>query len=189
MINIVIQPNFPLYLFTLLTFHLKFHELISASRDMKATKGCYLGSEYHLPGSSWYPYLPPNGFDRCTVCTCNATTTEIKCPRQVCPTLRCLPTLAFRPNNTACCKVCPKVSGKKINDPTLMGDQDTEPIKSTEEILKQGGCKVTNGAYENGSEWQPNLPSIRRKKCIMCQCKVSHQSKPCLRTLSYEIVH
>lgn len=76
---------------------------------MNATKGCYLGGEHHLPGSSWYPYLPPNGFDRCAICTCNATTSEIKCPREVCPSLTCSPKIAYRPNKTACCKICPEV--------------------------------------------------------------------------------
>lgn len=69
-----------------------------------------MGDQFHSAGSSWYPYLPPNGFDRCTVCTCHAETLEIKCPREQCPPLQCSEKIAYRPNKTACCRRCPEVN-------------------------------------------------------------------------------
>lgn len=46
-------------------------------------------------------------------------------------------------------------------------------IKSTEEIMANGGCKVAQTIYENGQEWHPVLPSHGEQKCITCHCKVS----------------
>lgn len=79
------------------------------STDINSTNGCLLGDQFHLAGSSWYPYLPPNGFDRCTICTCDPLTLEIKCPRVQCPALTCSEKVAYRPNKAACCKKCPEV--------------------------------------------------------------------------------
>lgn len=45
-------------------------------------------------------------------------------------------------------------------------------LKSTEEILANGGCKVALTIYENGHEWHPVLPSHGEQKCITCHCKV-----------------
>lgn len=94
---------------------MKFHFsiVIIAKNDentVKVPRGCRLGDQFHSAGSSWYPYLPPNGFDRCTVCTCHAETLEIKCPREQCPPLQCSEKIAYRPNKTACCRRCPEVN-------------------------------------------------------------------------------
>lgn len=65
-------------------------------------------------GSSWHPYLPPNGYDTCAVCTCDSNTLEITCPRIQCPPLTCSEKVAYRPDKKACCKRCPDVSLKVI---------------------------------------------------------------------------
>lgn len=65
-------------------------------------------------GSSWHPYLPPNGFDTCAVCTCDANSLEITCPRVQCPPLNCSEKVAYRPDKKACCKRCPDVSFLKF---------------------------------------------------------------------------
>lgn len=59
-------------------------DLLSAPRDKYiigdmnngtiVPRGCRLGDQFHSAGSSWYPYLPPNGFDRCAICTCDPIT-------------------------------------------------------------------------------------------------------------------
>lgn len=65
---------------------------------------------------------------------------------------------------------------KKANDPEVMGDQGAKrgTIKSTEEILANGGCKIANTVHENGHEWHPILPSHGEQKCVKCRCKVRH---------------
>lgn len=67
---------------------------------------------------------------------------------------------------------------KKAFDADLMGDQGSKKgtIKSIEEILANGGCKVANTVHENGHEWHPILPSLGEQKCIKCQCKVIYQN-------------
>lgn len=63
---------------------------------------------------------------------------------------------------------------KKPVDTELMGDQGSKrgTIKSVEEILNNGGCKVAQTIYENGQDWHPVLPSLGEQKCIKCACKV-----------------
>lgn len=72
-------------------------------------------------------------------------------------------------------------SDKKATDTDLMGDQGSKKgtIKSVEEILANGGCKVANTVHENGHEWHPILPSLGEQKCIKCQCKVIYQAEKC----------
>lgn len=74
-------------------------------------RGCKLGEQFYKAGSSWHPYLPPNGFDTCAVCTCDASTLEVSCPRTTCPPLNCSEKVAYRQDKKACCKRCPDVSG------------------------------------------------------------------------------
>lgn len=61
-----------------------------------------------------------------------------------------------------------------------MGDEGSKrgTIKSVEEILSHGGCKVANTVHENGHEWHPILPSHGEQKCIKCRCKVSANEFP-----------
>lgn len=48
---------------------------VSLSND--DTRGCQLGGLFHFAGSSWYPFLHPSGFDKCTICTCDVSQMEI----------------------------------------------------------------------------------------------------------------
>lgn len=84
--------------------------------NTNVTRGCRLGDQFHAAGSSWYPYLPPNGFDRCATCTCNPITLEVKCPRVKCPMLTCPDKIAYRPNKSACCRKCPEVRTKFVKN-------------------------------------------------------------------------
>lgn len=43
--------------------------------------GCRLGNQFHLVGSVWYPYLLPNGFDKCNICMCNSLL-KVSCTRR-----------------------------------------------------------------------------------------------------------
>lgn len=83
------------------------------------SRGCKLGDQFHTAGSSWHPYLPPNGYDTCTVCTCDIITLEIRCPRTQCPPLNCSEKIAYRPDKKACCKVCPQVTSRNFLDQRL----------------------------------------------------------------------
>lgn len=145
------------------------------------SKGCKLGDQFHMAGSSWHPYLPPNGYDTCTTCTCDIFTSNVRCSRMACPKLNCPEKLAYRPDKKACCKVCP--IGKPSHhfpkntpdNPNVLRDEGTKTdiVKTPEEILAQGGCRAVNYLYENGQEWHPILASHGEQKCIKCRCKVS----------------
>lgn len=84
--------------------------LLQAETNNSSQRGCRLGDQFHMAGASWHPYLPPNGFDTCAVCTCDPITLEIHCPRVQCPSLPCSDKVAYRPDKKACCKKCPEVS-------------------------------------------------------------------------------
>uniref|UniRef100_A0A6M2DS97 Putative dorsal-ventral patterning protein sog n=1 Tax=Xenopsylla cheopis TaxID=163159 RepID=A0A6M2DS97_XENCH len=152
--------------------------LLPEPTNGSAPRGCYLGDQFHKAGSSWHPYLPPNGFDTCAVCTCDLITLDIRCPRTQCPPLRCDEKTAIRPDKKACCKVCPEVKAessapKVIADPGTVQDQGTiEIARTNEQIMQEGGCKNPLGApYENGKEWHPWLSSHGEQKCVTCRCK------------------
>lgn len=81
------------------------HEHFNSSKF----EGCRLGDQFHEAGSSWHPYLPPNGFDECVICTCDPLKHEVSCEGHKCPPLNCTDKAACRPHKKACCKVCPEV--------------------------------------------------------------------------------
>lgn len=162
-------------------------------------RGCRLGDQFHAAGASWHPFLPPNGFDTCTTCSCDPLTLEVRCPRMVCPPLQCSEKIAYRPDKKACCKVCPESKqsthgqgqGKHApSNPNVLQDQAMQrtAAHSAEETLAAGGCKVVNKIYENGQEWHPVLMSHGEQKCIKCRCKVSFRSVyPTLPSTLYPI--
>ncbi|XP_017050859.1 dorsal-ventral patterning protein Sog [Drosophila ficusphila] len=167
---------------------------VNATDLLQQRRGCRLGEQFHAAGASWHPFLPPNGFDTCTTCSCDPLTLEIRCPRLVCPPLQCSEKLAYRPDKKACCKVCPEgkqsstASGKQTpNNPNVLQDQAMQrsPSHTAEEVLASGGCKVVNKVYENGQEWHPILMSHGEQKCIKCRCKdskVNCDRKRCSRS-------
>ncbi|XP_017028980.1 dorsal-ventral patterning protein Sog [Drosophila kikkawai] len=166
----------------------------NATDLLQQRRGCRLGEQFHPAGASWHPFLPPNGFDTCTTCSCDPLTLEIRCPRLVCPPLQCSEKLAYRPDKKACCKVCPEgkqssSGGHKTtpNNPNVLQDQAMQrsPSHTAEEVLANGGCKVVNKVYENGQEWHPILMSHGEQKCIKCRCKdskVNCDRKRCSRS-------
>ncbi|CAG2067008.1 unnamed protein product [Timema podura] len=145
-----------------------------------------MAGHFYGAGSSWHPYLPPNGFDTCTICTCNANTLEVQYQRTQCPPLDCNEQTAFRPDKKACCKQCPAVTPP---DTELLRDQPANTSlahKSPEDILAEGGCKYpVGGPYENGKEWHPRVFLHGEIKCVKCRCKdgkVKCERKRCSRS-------
>lgn len=78
------------------------------------TQGCHLAEQFHYAGQSWHPYIPPAGFDTCTICTCESRYLVVQCTNVQCPTLSCPEKVAYRPDKKSCCKVCPEVSIVKL---------------------------------------------------------------------------
>ncbi|KPI94408.1 Dorsal-ventral patterning protein Sog [Papilio xuthus] len=130
--------------------------------------GCHLAGQYHAPGSSWHPYLVPDGYDLCAVCTCDFATRQVRCPRVRCPPLRCAEKDAYRPDKKACCRVCPEEKIKKVEEET---PKDQGAPRTAEEILAEGGCKFPDGPLPNGKEVHPSIHSHGEQRCVTCRCK------------------
>lgn len=153
-------------------------------------RGCKLGDQFHDAGSTWHPYLPPNGYDTCIVCSCDVLTLEINCPRTQCPPLNCSEKVAYRPDKKACCKVCPLVKERKPQkgNSEVMGDQGSKngSLRSTQTILASGGCQYNANIYENGQEFHPILATHGEQKCVKCSCKdgsIKCERKRCARSV------
>lgn len=192
--------NFSLTFF--IFFYFRLGKVVDETNNT-LNRGCKLGDQFHKAGSSWHPYLPPNGFDTCAVCTCDASTLEITCPRVQCPLLTCSEKVQYRQDKKACCKRCPEVSDrfedwlskflKNIYHPQVKVQKEISKNTNTEEIqrdqqskhgtlnsptiiMSTGGCKSPMGYHANGADWHPIIASHGEQKCIKCKCKV-RQSK------------
>ncbi|XP_054714640.1 dorsal-ventral patterning protein Sog-like [Uloborus diversus] len=140
---------------------------------------CYFEADkkYHVAGSRWHPYVPPFGFSRCSLCTCEAKTLNVKCERITCPPLTCAEKESYRDHPRACCKKCPNsvaVKSHILGPPSLgqLGDQSGEKL-TAKEILASGGCKFRGQLYHNGDEWHPTIEPYGAEKCVKCHCKDS----------------
>ncbi|XP_077508923.1 dorsal-ventral patterning protein Sog-like isoform X2 [Amblyomma americanum] len=145
-----------------------------APSEARSPHGCFLEGDkkLHLVGSKWHPYIPPFGFSRCAVCTCQPTTLTVECRRITCPPLSCPEKDSYRENALSCCKKCPNVIPMKPQDGdvrTQLHDQGSK--KTTKDILSSGGCQFQLQVFHNGEEWHPTVQPFGEMKCIRCHCK------------------
>ena len=42
----------------------------AAEASPEPTEGCHLANRFRAVGSTWHPYVPPFGFNKCVTCTC-----------------------------------------------------------------------------------------------------------------------
>uniref|UniRef100_A0A8D8Y573 Dorsal-ventral patterning protein Sog n=1 Tax=Cacopsylla melanoneura TaxID=428564 RepID=A0A8D8Y573_9HEMI len=159
----------------------------SVPLEANTSRGCILREQFHRPGSSWYPYIPPHGFDTCTICSCNNVNLTVRCARTECPRLPCAESEARRVDKS-CCKVCPDTTTARPDQPSphVMKDEGMRGrVKvSGAEILAGGGCRDSMGSLvENGFQYHPKSLSVVFK-CIVCTCKdgtISCSSKHCYK--------
>lgn len=116
----------------------------SSLNDSVSKNECYFDGDKkkHLAGTKWHPYLPPFGFDLCSLCTCIPDSLEIECKRSVtCPPLTCAEEEAYRENAGDCCKRCPNSVVRALESSDQQGDQRTSTSnqKGPNELLASGG--------------------------------------------------
>lgn len=153
--------------------------------------GCQMAGQFFPPGATWHPYLPPNGFDTCTVCSCHPGTLKVSCPRTVCPPLNCDEKAAFRPDKKSCCKICLAVTKSHQQIDVLAGDGNAEEEEEDKsDILANGGCEYPmGGPFRNGQEWHPRLYSGGEIKCVTCKClegAVKCERKRCTKATCHD---
>ncbi|KAI1285379.1 Chordin [Halotydeus destructor] len=141
------------------------------------SRGCFFEGDkkFHVAGTKWHPYLPPFGFDRCSMCTCSIETLSIECKRSVaCPPLTCPDHEAYRENPMDCCKRCPVAIAVKALSTDQLGDQRASSTsKSPNELLASGGCRFKGRVLPNGYEWHPTVQPFGEVKSVNCHCKAS----------------
>lgn len=124
---------------------------------------CYFEADkkWHMAGTKWHPYLPPFGFDRCSLCTCVPNALVIECKRSVtCPPLTCSESEAYRENPMDCCKRCPAIPVARSMSPDQLGDQRATSsglTKGPNELLQSGG-KDTNESDQSQIPFPPLNP-------------------------------
>uniref|UniRef100_T1JBK0 VWFC domain-containing protein n=1 Tax=Strigamia maritima TaxID=126957 RepID=T1JBK0_STRMM len=144
----------------------------SMDNKENASKGCYFDGDkkWHQAGTIWHPYLPPFGFSKCAVCTCDAYTLTVECQRTTCPPLPCDERHAIRAEPEACCKICPVTTPPSIfQTKDVMKDEGS--AKNVSDFLSEGGCIRRDQVFANGQEWHPRLAPFGEEKCIRCNCK------------------
>ncbi|KAF7491970.1 Chordin [Sarcoptes scabiei] len=142
------------------------------AQALHRNQSCYFEGDkkYHLIGSRWHPYIPPFGFDRCTVCTCSEGS-KIKCKRNECPALPCAERDSYRENPMDCCKKCRGQTRSMMSfDPETMNDQASND-DNIEQTLMNGNCRFRGRIYSNGDEWNPSIDPYGEINCIRCTCK------------------
>jgi len=150
----------------------------SPSTAADSGRGCTLGehNRFHPEGSRWHPYIPPFGFSRCAVCTCQVDILSVACHKEECPALDCPLEDQTRPGPLHCCKVC-KTSDEEVKDlvaidpPDQQQQHDMAVARTGQDILASGGCKLKGIYHENGDNWHPTVLPWGQMKCINCTCK------------------
>lgn len=138
------------------------------SNSRNAPQKCIFNGKPYSPGSKFHPFLIPNGFDSCTLCTCDPIYSEIKCTRLT--------------NEKGCCKNC-HLNHLNANETYHADDSSALLIsnkevaaKTPQQILAEGGCTNLYNSkkpYVNGSEYHPSIESLGEYKCVTCKCQVS----------------
>ncbi|KAL4221675.1 hypothetical protein ACF0H5_019932 [Mactra antiquata] len=134
--------------------------------ERKYTGSCYFDGDkrWHEAGSTWYPYVPPFGYSKCAMCTCEAGTLEINCTRLPCPELTCPKSQRIRLKMDDCCQVCTDRERKPTLGIPSVIVRTTSP-KLTEE------CSFGGAIYKHGDKWHPVLQPFGEMKCYTCSCK------------------
>ncbi|XP_049861161.1 dorsal-ventral patterning protein Sog-like [Schistocerca gregaria] len=151
-------------------------------------RGCSVSGEFHAAGSSWYPYVPPHGFDTCVTVSCDAVTLQVRFWRRRCPALDCGGRRPVRPDPRACCRVCPPADTAD-DEPGGAGavagavaGAEREPEPDPQAVLAAGGCRAPHQVFEDGRSWHPRIQPFGVEKCVTCRCKAGHiqcQRKVC----------
>ncbi|XP_053210116.1 chordin-like [Panonychus citri] len=135
---------------------------------------CYFQPDgrYYQPGSSWHPYLPPFGINKCSLCTCQNITLKVTCRRHfTCPPLACDPEQSVREHPTDCCKKCPDSIQVKSLDGAFASDDGTNLADSNLDTQTTGVCVLLGRLYPNGHRWHPHVTPFGEIRCVKCVCK------------------
>ncbi|XP_076365142.1 chordin-like isoform X1 [Tachypleus tridentatus] len=150
----------------------------------KKPRGCFFEGDkkFHLAGTRWHPYLPPFGFSRCAVCTCDEVTLQVECRKINCPLLTCGHNDVFREHPHDCCKKCRtqvRIKSYETHQHNYHPGDEAISIVNQEEINKDilaaGGCLFGDVIHPNGDFWHPTVQPFGEMKCVTCSCKDGKQ--------------
>uniref|UniRef100_A0A0P4WGX1 VWFC domain-containing protein n=1 Tax=Scylla olivacea TaxID=85551 RepID=A0A0P4WGX1_SCYOL len=140
---------------------------------------CELNEQRHHVGTVWHPFLAPYGFDKCVSCSCELNATghpTLKCAREPCPDLPCVPDEMEHVAGSCCARCRPPQPMPTLVSPPpgFMNEGVWRPEDRRDTILNNGGCHWDNKLYENGELFHPRINTIGYYKCLICNCKESN---------------
>ena len=69
------------------------------------------------------------------------------------------------------CKDPPPPKPEEVVEHNKLNDRPQ--IRTEEDVLIAGGCRVRGAVYENGAVWHPSVLPYGEINCVTCKCKVS----------------
>ena len=69
------------------------------------------------------------------------------------------------------CKDPPPPKPEEVVEHNKLNDRPQ--IRTEEDVLNAGGCRVRGAVYENGAVWHPSVLPYGEINCVTCKCKVS----------------
>ncbi|CAG9819155.1 unnamed protein product [Phaedon cochleariae] len=124
---------------------------------------CLFNGMSYSPGSKFYPFMIPQGFEVCTECYCDPKKSEVSCHR-------------LDDTDKRCCRNCQKTTEVEDEPYSMLWNKQNKErvtVRPAGVILEEGGCKNLNNPkepYSNGSTYHPFIASLGEYKCITCKC-------------------
>jgi hypothetical protein len=66
----------------------------------------------------------------------------------------------------------PKPEPIVVLNPNL---NDPPQVRTEQDILDEGGCRVRGNVHDNGAVWNPSVLPYGEINCVTCKCKVVYQ--------------
>ena len=69
-------------------------------------------------------------------------------------------------------QICKDPPPPKQQPSIVHAQRDPPQVRTDQDILNEGGCKIRGAVYENGAIWNPSVLPYGEINCVTCKCKV-----------------
>ena len=78
-------------------------------------------------------------------------------------------------------QICKDPPPPKQEPSIVHAQRDPPQVRTDQDILNEGGCKIRGAVYENGAIWNPSVLPYGEINCVTCKCKVKDVLKSIYR--------